>query len=104
MNFAASTTNFSDSIDLNFLVITLETWTLLISIFFCSCLLKSPSENMPTIFFLVSFIKAKPCFFSDILTFDQMKSMREKYSEASPYPDLNEESNEYSDSWFRTNW
>ena len=28
--------------------------------------------------------------FSDSLTFDQMKSMLEKYSEASPYPDLNE--------------
>ena len=28
--------------------------------------------------------------FSDNLTFDQMKSMLEKYSEASPYPDLNE--------------
>ena len=28
--------------------------------------------------------------FSDNLTFDQMKSMLEKYSEVSPYPILNE--------------
>ena len=28
--------------------------------------------------------------FSDDLTFDQMKSMLEKYSEVSPYPILNE--------------
>ncbi len=28
--------------------------------------------------------------FSDSLTFDQMKSMLEKYSQSSPYPDLNE--------------
>jgi len=28
--------------------------------------------------------------FSDSLTFDQMKSMLEKYSEVSPYPILNE--------------
>ena len=28
--------------------------------------------------------------FSDSLTFDQMKSMLEKYSEVSPYPNLNE--------------
>ena len=28
--------------------------------------------------------------FSDSLTFDQMKSMFEKYSEVSPYPNLNE--------------
>tara|TARA_Y100000768_G_C23935543_1_gene662362 strand:+ start:956 stop:1135 length:180 start_codon:yes stop_codon:yes gene_type:complete len=28
--------------------------------------------------------------FSDSLTFDQIKSMLEKYSEVSPYPNLNE--------------
>ena len=32
----------------------------------------------------------KNYIFSDSLTFDQMKSMLEKYSEVSPYPILNE--------------
>jgi len=32
----------------------------------------------------------KNYIFSDSLTFDQMKSMLEKYSQSSPYPDLNE--------------
>ena len=32
----------------------------------------------------------KSYIFSDSLTFDQMKSMLEKYSEVSPYPILNE--------------
>ena len=56
-----------------------------------------------TIFFFVIFYLMSSCSikdndktinenynFSDSLTFDQMKSMLEKYSEVSPYPILNE--------------